>query len=369
MHVFIARDLFLKALTHGQNIVERRTTIPILSHVLLKAEGEKLILTTTDMEISIVESMEAKIQREGSAAVPVRMLHDVVRRLKEGAEIDLNFDAVKGILTLTSGKSQFTFPCLSPEEFPVINIQKLPHGFSLPAKDMLKLLEGTRFAICQDETRYSLSGVYLHEIQGKEMRAVATDGHRLAKVTLALPETAKGIPGVIIPRKTVQEIIRLLGDTLLDVDVTLSDSQISFNIGDAFLTSRLVDAQYPDYEPVIPKANDKCLALHVKPFSEALDRVSLMAPEKERGIKMKLSQNRLQLFSTSVESGTASEELEVDYAQDPLEIGFNARYLLEIVQQIQSKEAEILLSDVASPAIIRDLKDVHTLYVLMPMRV
>ena len=369
MKVTIERDLFLKALSHGQSVVERRTTVPILSHVLLKADNDKLTLTTTDMELSIVESIPAEIHRKGSVAVPARMLHDVVRRLKEGAQIQLDFDSVTGVLSLQSGRSNFTFSCLPAEDFPAINIDKLPHRFSLPAKDLFSLLERARFAMSTEESRYFLNGIYLHTAKENELRAVATDGHRLAKVTISLPPAAVSIPGVIIPRKTVNEVIKLLADTVLDVDITLSDSQISFTIGDAFLTSRLIDAQYPDYEPVIPKTNDKSLTMHIRPFTEAVDRVALMASEKERGIRLKLTKDQPELSSASSESGSAIEEIQVDYGNDNLEIGFNARYLLEIAQQVNSDEAEMLLSDTASPAIIRDLNDNQSLYVLMPMRV
>ena len=369
MKLTVEREPFLKALNHGQSVVEKRTTVPILSHVLLKAESGKLVLTTTDMEISIIESIGAEVHRDGAAAVPARMLHDVVRRLKEGAQVELDFDSVKGVMTLTSGRSNFTFSCQPAEDFPAINVENLPNRFSLPAKDLFSLFERTRFAMSTEESRYFLNGIYLHASNGNELRAVATDGHRLAKVTVSLPPAAVNIPGVIVPRKTVNEAIKLMADTVLDIDVTMSDSQISFTIGDAFLTSRLIDAQYPDYEPVIPKANDKALTMHVKPFTDAVDRVAIMASEKERGIKLKVAENQLELSSASSESGSAVEELQVDYANDNMEIGFNARYLLEIAQQINSDEAEMLLSDTGSPAIVRDLNDTQSLYVLMPMRV
>lgn len=370
MKLRVEKDSFLKALNHGQAVVEKRTTVPILSHVLLKAdENNKLSLTTTDMEISIIESISAEVQRAGSVAAPTRKLHDVVKRLKDGSQIELDFDSVKGVLSLETGQSSFTFSCMPAEDFPAINVDNLPHRFSIPAKDLYSLFVKTRFAMSTEETRYYLNGVYLHPHGGNELRAVATDGHRLAKVTVSLPPAAVNIPGVIIPRKTINEAIHLLADTVLDVDVALSDSQISFTIGDAFLTSRLVDAQYPDYEPVIPKTNEKSLTMHVRPFSDAVGRVAIMASEKERGIRLKLSENQLQLHSHNAESGSAQEELPVDYNNSSFEIGFNATYLLEISQQISSDEVEMLLSDTGSPAIVRDLNDTQSLYVLMPMRV
>lgn len=369
MKLIIERDPFFKALRNSDNLIEKRTTVPILSHVLLKAADNKLSLTTTDMEIGIIESTPAEIHREGSAAVPVRRLYSVVKSLKEGVRIELDYDSVKGIMTLKAARANFEFSCLPAEEFPAINIEKLPYRFPLPAKDIFSLFERTRFAMSTEESRYSLNGVHFHAASGNELRAVATDGHRLAKVTVSLPSSAANLPGVIIPRKTVYEVISLLADTVLDVDIALSDSQISFNIGDVYLTSRLIDAQYPEYEAVIPKTNEKALTMHVRPFREAVARVAIMASEKEKGIKLKLTENQLELSSASSESGSAIEEMSVEYANDDMEIGFNANYLIEIAHQINSEEAEILLSDTGSPAIIRDLNDTQSLYVLMPMRV
>lgn len=369
MKLTIEKDVFLKALNHGQNVVERRTTVPILSNVLLKAEGEHLTLTSTDLEISIVESVPAFVERPGQCTAPARTLHEIVRKLRDGAPIELEYNSVTGQLILLCGKSDFSFPALPVEEFPMIQRDRLPCNFSIPAKDLYALFDRSRFAMSSEEARYYLNGVYLHVVNGHELRAVATDGHRLAKVTMSVPKGAEALKGVIVSRKAVTEVLKLLQDSVLDVDVSLSDTQITFTIGDAYLTSRLVDGTFPDYEPVIPKANDKVLTMPVKLFTEAVDRIATVASDREKGIKLILSDNNLKMLSTAAGAGSGHEELTVNYVNDNVEIGFNARYLLEIAQQIRSNEAEVLLSDAGSPVLVRDLNDKTSLFVIMPLKV
>ncbi|ARN85366.1 DNA polymerase III subunit beta [Candidatus Nucleicultrix amoebiphila FS5] len=367
MHV--DRNVFLKALSHSQGVVEKRSTVPILSHVLLETTGEGITLTATDLEVAIVETVAAQVEKPGRLTVSAHMLFDVVRKLRDGAEISLSFDEAQNRLNVESGRSHFALPCLSPDEFPAINSGNQPYRFILPAKDLLELFDRVRFAMSTEETRYYLNGIYLHAFQSKELRAVATDGHRLAKMSLPLPQGAEAIPGVIISRKTINEVLKIVSEEVLDVEVYLSNTQVSFKFSDTYFTSRLIDGTFPDYEKVIPAHNDKVMTVDMEAFAETVDRVATISSEKNRGIRLSLKTNKLVLTATSNESGHAVEELEVDYNASGIEIGFNSRYLLDIAQQIGNESASFSFADSTSPTIIRSRNDQEALYVLMPMRV
>src|SRR6478752_7626940 len=333
MKINVERGALLKALNHVQSVVERRNTIPILSNVLIEAGKSGLKLTATDLDIEIVEALPADILRNGSATAPAHMLYDIVRKLPAGA---------------------------------------LPHKFRLAADDLKRLIDKTRFAISTEETRYYLNGIYLHaakDAKPKVMRAVATDGHRLARYELELPDGAADIPGVIVPRKTVGELRKLLDDADGAIDISLSDTKIQFGFNGVELTSKLIDGNFPPYERVIPSGNDKSLALEAKEFAQSVDRVSTISADKTRAVKLNLSKDKVTLSVVNPESGTATEDVGATYSAGALEIGFNARYLLDITSQIEGKEVRFLLSDAGSPAIIEDAEDARTLYVLMPLRV
>jgi DNA polymerase-3 subunit beta len=248
----------------------------------------------------------------------------------------------------------------------------MTHAFKLAAADLKRLIEKTQFAISTEETRYYLNGIYLHTAtSGKKptLRAVATDGHRLAQFELPLPAGAEGMPGVIIPRKTVAEIQRLIEDAEAEIGIELSPSKIRFTIGNAVLTSKLIDGTFPDYARVIPLGNDKQLSVDKKEFEAAVDRVSTVSSERGRAVKLSLSSGKLVLSVTNPDSGSATEEIEADYKADPLDIGFNSRYLLDIAAQIEGETAVLKLADPGSPTLIQDKDTKGALYVLMPMRV
>jgi DNA polymerase-3 subunit beta len=256
--------------------------------------------------------------------------------------------------------------CLPREDFPQMAAGALPHKFRLAADDLKRIIDKTRFAISTEETRYYLNGIYVHAAKDAKpavMRAVATDGHRLARYELELPDGAGDMPGVIVPRKTVGELRKLLDDSDGAIDVSLSDTKIQFGFNGVELTSKLIDGNFPPYERVIPSGNDKSLALEAKEFAQSVDR------DKTRAVKLNLSKDKVTLSVVNPESGTATEDVGATYTAAGLEIGFNARYLLDITSQIQGKEVRFLLSDAGSPAIIEDAEDARTLYVLMPLRV
>ncbi len=373
MKINVERGAFLKALGHVQSVVERRNTIPILSNVLIQAAKGRLKLTATDLDIEIVESIPSDVLRNGSATAPAHMLYDIVRKMPEGAQVQAEVIAGdSGRLAVSAGSVRFELACLPQEDFPQMAAGALPHKFRLEAADLIGLIEKTRFAISTEETRFYLNGIYVHAAKdGKKanLRAVATDGHRLARYELELPDGAKDMPGVIIPRKTVAELRRLLEDAEGAIEIGLSDTKVQFTFAGVELTSKLIDGSFPDYQRVIPTANDKALVLDAKDFSQAVDRVSTISADKTRAVKLNIDGDKVTLSVVNPESGTATEELGANYSADAIEIGFNARYLLDITGQIVGKDVRFLLADAGSPTLIEDTEDGRTLYVLMPMRV
>ena len=375
MKLTIERSALLGALAHVQSVVERRNTIPILSNVQLEASDDRLSLTATDLDIEIQESVACSVHQPGATTAPAHTLFDIVRKLPDGAAVDLNFENSNQRLTLAAGRSRFALACLPREDFPAMGFGDRPTEFRLSSDSLRKLIDKTRFAISTEETRYYLNGIYVHATEGegiKVLRAVATDGHRLARFELPLPDGATGLPGVIIPRKAVNEVRKLIDNSDGAVSIALSDARatkIRFELGDVVLTSKLIDGTFPDYTRVIPTGNDKKLVVPAKDFAEAVDRVSTISSEKSRAVKLNLDRDRLVLSVTSPENGSASEEMIVAYTGTPIEIGFNSRYLLDITGQIDGEDAQFELADSASPTVVRDSSDDHSLYVLMPMRV
>ncbi|MBO0739357.1 MAG: DNA polymerase III subunit beta, partial [Alphaproteobacteria bacterium] len=291
MKLTIERAAFLKALSHVQSVVERRTTIPILSNVLLQAEAGRLALSATDMDLEIIERVAGDIEQEGRTTASAHTLYDIVRKLREGAQIEIETHSERNAIVLRSGRSTFTLACLPSEDYPLMVGGELPHNFSLTTTELRTLIDRTRFAISTEETRYYLNGIYLHATKADEVpviRAVATDGHRLARMEMVLPEGAAGMPGVIIPRKTVLELRKLVEEGEDEVQVGLSDSKIRTVVGEATLTSKLIDGTFPDYDRVIPGNNDKVLEVDCKSFAEAVDRVSTISTEKSRAVKLAL---------------------------------------------------------------------------------
>jgi DNA polymerase III subunit beta len=380
MKLTIERGALLKALGHVQSVVERRNTIPILSNVLLRVDagdgGGVLTLSATDMDLEIVEQVPSRIERAGRTTAPAHTLHDIVRKLREGAQIEIEASGERSAMVLRSGRSTFTLACLPPEDYPVMESGDLAYNFTLTAVELRSLVDRTRFAISTEETRYYLNGIYLHTTKNDEVpviRAVATDGHRLARVEMVMPEGAAGMPGIIVPRKTVIELRKLVDESEDEIQVSLSETKIRFATGEATLTSKLIDGTFPDYDRVIPSNNDKILEVKCKDFAEAVDRVSTISTEKSRAVKLAIvpgaNGGSLAVSATSPENGTAVEEIDATYLAEPIEIGFNSRYLLDITAQIDGEGAQFAMSDSASPTIVRDRADPSALYVLMPMRV
>lgn len=372
MRVILERSNLLKSLNHVHRVVERRNTIPILSNVLLAAEGGSLEMKATDLDLEVTEATPAKVEQGGATTVPAHLLYDIVRKLADGAEVMLKTDEDGNAMTVASGRSSFRLQCLPQSDFPELSAGSFSHIFRLDSTALKGLIEKTQFAISTEETRYYLNGIYLHthEAGGKlKLRSVATDGHRLARAEMEAPAGSEGMPGIIIPRKTVSELQKLVDDPDVAVTTELSDTKIRFTIGSVVLTSKLIDGTFPDYQRVIPTGNDKKLIIDRQTFAAAVDRVSTISSERGRAVKLSIAEGQVTLAVNNPDSGSATEELAADYSSDPIEIGFNARYLLDVAAQLTGSEARFMLADAGSPTLIHDTSDENTLYVLMPMRV
>jgi len=372
MKATIERATLLRCLSHVQSVVERRNTIPILSNVLIEASGAgSLRLMATDLDLQVVETMAAvSVEAPGAITVSAHLLFDIARKLPEGSQVSI--ETADNRMVVKAGRSRFTLPTLPRDDFPVIVEGELPTSFEIPARILAELIDRTRFAISTEETRYYLNGIFLH-VTDEELKAAATDGHRLARFTLAKPHGAEGMPDVIVPRKCVGELRKLLEETLdTSVQVDLSASKVRFTLGGengVVLTSKLIDGTFPDYTRVIPTGNDKLLKLDPKSFYEGVDRVATIATEKTRAVKMALENDKVTLSVTSPDNGTAAEEIAADYGAAGFEIGFNAGYLKDILGQIEGDTVELHLADAGAPTLIRQNEKSAALYVLMPMRV
>ncbi|MBX9844838.1 MAG: DNA polymerase III subunit beta [Xanthobacteraceae bacterium] len=372
MKVTIERAELLKSLGHVHRVVERRNTIPILANVLIRAEKSALSLKATDLDLEVIESISAEVAPAGSTTVPAHMFYDIVRKLPEGSQVALESSSDRAVLAVRAGRSRFTLQTLPESDFPDLAAGDMTHKFTLAGADLKRLIDKTQFAISTEETRYYLNGIYLHVAgagKSQTLRAVATDGHRLAQTDLPVPAGAVGMPGVIVPRKTVTEVQRLIEDSEAEVTIELSSAKIRFSIGNVVLTSKLIDGTFPDYQRVIPAGNDKELVIDKKDFEAAVDRVSTVSSERGRAVKLSLSGGKLILSVTNPDSGSATEEIEVEYDADPIDIGFNSRYLLDIAAQLDGEVAVLKLADPGSPTLIQDKDAKGALYVLMPMRV
>ncbi len=372
MKLSIERAVLLKALAQAQSVVERRNTIPILANVLIEAEGAQVSFRATDLDIEVVDRAPAMVERAGSTTVSAVMLHEICRKLPDGALVNLAEDAAAGRLTITAGRSTFSLATLPKEDFPIMATSEYSSNFAAPAPVLRRLFDKAKFAISTEETRYYLNGVYMHVSTGetgKVLRCVATDGHRLARIDAPLPEGAEGMPGVIVPRKTVGELRKLLDDDDATIAVSVSETKVRFATPAITLTSKVIDGTFPDYTRVIPTGNTRRLEVDASDFAKAVDRVATVSSERSRAVKLSLEEDRLILSVNAPDSGAAEEELAVAYSDERLEIGFNAKYLLEIASQVDRENAVFLFNSSADPTLMREGNDLSAVYVVMPMRV
>ncbi|MGB0497176.1 MAG: DNA polymerase III subunit beta [Rubricella sp.] len=372
MKVSIERNALLKALGRAQSVVERRNTIPILANVLIEGEGDQISLRATDLDIEVLDRTNAVVERAGSTTVAAHILHDIVRKLPDGAQVSLTADGDTGRLEVQAGRSHFSLATLPRDDFPVMGATDYPANFSVKAPVLRRLFDKAKFAVSTEETRYYLNGVYMHAADGADgpvLRCVATDGHRLARIDAELPDGADTLPGVIVPRKTVGELRKLLDDDEAVIAVSVSETKIRFATPEVTLTSKVIDGTFPDYSRVIPKDNPKRLEVDAREFADAVDRVSTVSSERSRAVKMSLDEDRMVLSVNAPDSGAAEEELAVAYGDDRIEIGFNAKYLIEIAGQVDRENAVFFFSTSNDPTLVREGNDESAIYVVMPMRV
>ncbi|WP_071674465.1 DNA polymerase III subunit beta [Nioella nitratireducens] len=372
MKISIERAALLKAVSQAQSVVERRNTIPILANVLIEAEGDSASFRATDLDIEVVDKAPAQVERAGATTVSAVTLHEIVRKLPDGALVQLIDDGASGRLTVNAGRSSFSLATLPREDFPVMATTEYSANFSAKAPELRRLFDKSKFAISTEETRYYLNGVYMHVAQGDDgqvLRCVATDGHRLARVDMPLPAGAENMPGVIVPRKTVGELRKLLDDDEMSIAVSVSETKVRFATPDITLTSKVIDGTFPDYTRVIPIGNTRRMEVDASEFAKAVDRVATVSSERSRAVKLSLDEDRLILSVNAPDSGAAEEELAVAYGDEKLEIGFNAKYLLEIASQVDRENAVFLFNSSGDPTLMREGNDTSAVYVVMPMRV
>ncbi|MFZ5963513.1 DNA polymerase III subunit beta [Thalassococcus sp. BH17M4-6] len=372
MKISIERGALLKAVAQAQSVVERRNTIPILANVLIEAEGDSVTFRATDLDIEVVDKAPAQVERAGATTVSAVTLHEIVRKLPDGALVALSEGSAAGRLTVTAGRSNFSLATLPKEDFPVMASSEYSANFSAKAQVLRRLFDKSKFAISTEETRYYLNGVYMHVADGdggKSLRCVATDGHRLARIDADLPDGAADMPGVIVPRKTVGELRKLLDDDDMAIAVSVSDTKVRFATPDITLISKVIDGTFPDYTRVIPQGNTRKLEVDASEFAKAVDRVATVSSERSRAVKLSLDEDRLVLSVNAPDSGAAEEELAVAYGDERLDIGFNAKYLLEIASQVDRENAVFMFNSSGDPTLMREGDDMSAIYVVMPMRV
>lgn len=365
----------LKALNHIHGIVEVRHTLPILSNIVLSAENNELSLSSTNLDIFCSDKIDAEIVNSGEISVPAITFFEIVKRLPSGSDVILSMGDEDTELILKCGRSKFNLSTLKTEDFPILSDKDLSTNFVISAEELSRMIDKTKFAISNEETRYYLNGIFFHKAESnsiKFLRAVATDGHRLAQYDIPLPQGAEEITGIIIPKKTVFELRKVLDDADGDVSVSLNENKIKFSFNNLKIISKVIDGTFPDYTKVIPQNNDKKFKTNNSELKNAIDRVSAVAINEEtksKAIKLTIENNKLNLSVESQSKGSAKEEIDISYSNEKVDIGFNSRYLLDICNEVDGDEIDVNLLDSISPAIILDKTDENLFFVLMPMRI
>ena len=365
----------LKALSHIHGIVEVRHTLPILSNIILEAKDDKLILSSTNLDIYCSDKIKAEVLQSGEVSVSAVTFFEIIKRLPSGSEVLMIMEEGENEIRLTCGRSKFNLSTLKTDDFPIISDNDLSTNFVISAEELIRIIDKTKFAVSNEETRYYLNGIFLHKAERNSiqfLRAVATDGHRLAQYDIPLPQGAEDITGIIIPKKTIYELRKVLDDANGDVSVSLNENKIKFSFNDLKVVSKVIDGTFPDYTKVIPQKNDKNFKTNNGDLKNAIDRVSAVAANEEsksKAIKFCIENNSLSLSVESQSKGSANEMIDVNYSGDKVDIGFNSKYIIDICNEVDGDEISISLSDSISPAIILDKTDENLFFVLMPMRI
>ena len=365
MQIILQREAILKPLSYVAGVVEKRQTLPILSFVLLRQEGDTVTLTGTDLEVEIIAKVKAERREDNELMLPARKLLDICRALPDGATVDIRKDGDKAVIK--SGKSRFTLMSLPATDFPSLQVTQWDHTLNLPQKALKNLILQTHFCMAQQDVRYFLNGL-LFELSGGILRVVATDGHRMAVSETSLEKPQPLDKQVIVPRKGVHEIARLLEDSDEDTEVLISSNHLRIRTSNFVLTTKLIDGKYPDYAKVVPPAQSKTLRIDRETLREALGRAAILSNEKYRGVRLTLISKGLKISSHNPEQEEAQEEVTADYDGDMLEIGFNVSYMIEAISSLQGQHVTIGLTDANSSCTITAPDTKTPLYVIMPMR-
>ncbi len=371
MEFSVYRQDLIKTLAHMQSIVERRATLPILMNVKMEVK-DSLIMTATNVDLELVEKVPADVTLQGKMTLPVHLLYDIVRKLPDDSEIKMK--QIGDQMVVSSGKARFTLSTLPADNFPMMAGAHLTTKFAMSTDDLSHMIDQTKFAIPTDDVRYHLGGIYFHltEEKGQKMlTSVATDSQRLALCSVPSPKGSEEMPSVILPRRVIGELRKLLDDAASDdVVIELSETKARFTVGDAVLTSKLVDAQYPNYKVVIPKNNDKVVTMDKAHFIQIVDRVSVASTEKTKSVLLTFSMNKLVASASTPETGTATEDMDIEYnGDDQFVISFNVRFLLDIANQIDGDTMQMIMMDPLSPTILQSKDKKDALFILMPQRI
>jgi DNA polymerase-3 subunit beta len=367
MQFEVAKQVLLKAIANVNGAVEKKNTIPVLQNIKIEAKDDKVVLLATDMDILVTSSFESDMKTSGSTTVPAQMFFDIVRKIPDGSSVMISQDSPT-IMQIKSGKSKYSLPCIDASEFPNLSEGELSAEIEVEAEKFAKMIDKTRFAISNDETRYYLNGLFLQALQkdsGFELRTIATDGHRLALSFLV--SDLKAPFGVILPKKSVAEIRRII-DGSKKVKIAVSRVKIKITTDQATIVSKLIDGEFPDYDKVLPKNNTQIAVINRRNFFDCVDRVSTVATDKHRSVKLIIENGKMSLQVNTNDGSFAYEELDVNYSGERIETGFNSRYLLDIIGQIDKEELLMRFKDGASPALI-EAKDMSSVFVIMTVRI
>ena len=367
MQFEVAKQTLLKAISSVNGAVEKKNTIPVLQNIKIEVKDDKVVLFATDMDILVTTSFESDMKNGGSTTVPAQMFFDIIRKIPEGANIMISQEGVSA-LQIKAGKSKYTLPCIDASEFPNLSEGELGEEIEVDAEKLAKMIDKTRFAISSDETRYYLNGLYLQAVQkdsGFQLCTVATDGHRLA---LSFLETDLKEPfGVILPKKSVAEVRRIIDGSKI-IKIAVSRVKIKVTTENATIVSKLIDGEFPDYNKVLPKNNTQIAVINKKDFFDCVDRVSTVATDKHRSIKLTVENGKMTLQVNTNDGSFAYEELDVNYSGEKIETGFNSKYLLDVIGQIDKEELLMRFKDSGSPAVV-EANDMNSVFVIMPVRI
>ena len=358
-----------QALNFCQGVIEKRSTLPILSNILLDAQNSRLKITATDLDLIFIHQLDnVEVLEEGKTTTTSSIMYDIIRKFSSGKKINLTLNE-KSKLHLESDKSIFNLNCISASEFPVTDEDFNQDEFVIKSKNLLKLLNKCKFSISNDETRHYLSGIYIHKTEFEDqnyLTAVATDSHRMSISKIRLDEDIVFEP-IILPKKTIFQLCSLLDNYDGDVKISNVKSKIKFELNNSVLISKLIDGKFPNYIQVIPKNNQKKLEIDLKLFLNSVDRVASVSLDKKDGVKFSLKKDSLNLSVNNTNSGDGKETLSVKFDHD-LEISFNSRYLIDIASQLDGEKVEIYFNDSGSPALLKDPSDFNSIFVVMPMK-